>query len=105
MGGERSVSAALQGDWLGVVASLAPEAEVTAAALEFGTVDPISVLQALRADAWLHAHGDPLTPEAAAIRSQVRAAFADDDPAWIATVWERFAEVMNGAFEGLAASR
>ncbi len=102
MGSEQSVSAELQGDWLGVVGSLAPKADVTAAALEFGTVDPITVLQALRADAWLHAHGDPRSPDAATIRAQVRAAFADDDPRWIATVWDRFAEVMADAFVGLS---
>ena len=103
MGSSQSVSAELQGDWLGVVSSFAPHAEVTAAALEYGTVDPITVLQALRADAWLHAHGDPRSPDAAAIRAQVRAAFADDDPAWIAPVWDRFAEVVDAAFAGLTA--
>jgi len=103
MGDERSVSAALTGDWLGALHDLAPGAEITAAALEFGTVDPISVLQALRADAWLHAHGDPRAPAAAAVRAQVRAAFADDDPAWIAMVWERFAQVMADALRHIAA--
>ena len=46
-----SVSAVLTGDWLAVAHELAPAAEVTSVALEFGTVDPITVLQALRADA------------------------------------------------------
>ena len=55
-------------------------------ALEFGTADPITVLQALRADAVLDAHGDPTGPDAGAIRAQVRAAFADDRPEWIAEV-------------------
>jgi predicted deacylase len=90
-----SVSAVLEGDWLGASATLAPDAEITAVALEYGTVDPISVLQSLRADAWLHAHGDPLGSDAAAVRAQVRAAFADDDPAWIATVWQRFDDVLG----------
>lgn len=92
-----SVSAVLQGDWLAAIPGLLPDTEVTAAALEFGTVDIVTVMQALRADAWLHAHGDPRGPEAPAIRAQVRAAFADDDPRWIETLWERFDDVVRRA--------
>jgi len=98
----QSVSANLNGDWLARVEDWLPDAEVTAAALEYGTVDTISVLQALRADAWLHAHGDPTGPGAAAVRAGVRAAFADDDPSWIATVWPRFVEVFEAALTNLA---
>jgi hypothetical protein len=101
LGGD-SVSAVLTGDWLQDAARLAPGAEVTAAALEFGTVDQITVLQALRADAWLHAHGDPTGPDAAAVRDQVRRAFADDDPAWLDTVWVRFAQVVEQTFVALS---
>jgi hypothetical protein len=90
-----SVSAVLTGGWNNIVGELAPEAQITAAALEFGTVEPLVVLQALRADAWLHAHGDPLGPDAPAIRATVRAAFLDDDPAWLDAVWHRFADVMG----------
>lgn len=97
-----SVSAALSGDWLSTLDELLPDAEVTAAALEFGTVDSITVLQSLRADAWLHGYGDPNGEGAGAIRAQVRAAFADDDPAWLATLIERFDTVANQAFTALA---
>jgi hypothetical protein len=93
-----SVSAVITGDWLAVAHELAPRAEIAAAALEYGTVDPITVLQALRADAWLHSHGDPTGAEASAIRAQVRAAFADDRPEWIGEVWPRFEQVLNQAF-------
>jgi predicted deacylase len=96
-----SVSAVLEGDWLGATASMAPTAEITAVALEYGTVDPISVLQSLRSDAWLHAHGDPRGSDAAAVRAQVRAAFADDDPAWIDVVWQRFDEVLTAALANI----
>ncbi|MCU1394934.1 MAG: hypothetical protein JWM34_3362 [Ilumatobacteraceae bacterium] len=98
-----SVSAALSGDWLAVAAELAPQAEVTGVAIEYGTVDTLTSLQALRADAWLHGHGDPTGPEAPAIRAALRAAFADDDPAWIEALWPRFAEVLGAAFHQLAA--
>ncbi len=96
-----SVSADLQGDWLGALEDLLPDVEITAVALEFGTVDPVSVLQALRADAVLHAHGDPLGAEAVAVRAQVRSAFADDDPAWFEAVSARFDEVVSAAMSHL----
>jgi hypothetical protein len=92
-----SVSAPLAGDWMAAVGQLFPGVDVTPIALEYGTVDPVSVLQALRADAWLHSHGDPRGADAPAVRATVRAAFADDDPAWIAGCWERFVEVLGAA--------
>lgn len=98
-----SVSASLEGDWLAAIEQWVPDVEITAAALEFGTVDTITVLQSLRADAWLHAHGDPNGPQAEAIRSQVRAAFVDDDPAWLATLIERFDGITSAALAALTA--
>lgn len=97
-----SVSANLSGDWLGAVDRLLPDVEITAAALEFGTVDTVTVLQSLRADAVLHASGDPLGEGSDAVRAQVRAAFADDDPAWFAAVSARFDEVIDAATSHLA---
>jgi hypothetical protein len=96
-----SVSAPLTGDWLGRIEAFLPSIEVTAAALEFGTLDVVDVLQALRADAWLHAHGDPNGPAGEAVRAQVRAAFVDDDPSWFATIRTRFDEVVDAALVGL----
>jgi len=95
-----SVSAVLAGDWLNVADQLAPHAQVTPITIEYGTVDTVTVLQSLRADAWLHSHGDPRGHEAAAVRAQVRAAFADDDPAWIEACWPRYVEVMTAALRG-----
>ena len=97
-----SVSADLSGDWLAAADELLSDVEVTSAALEYGTVDPVTVLQSLRADAVLHAHGDPLGEDADAVRAQVRAAFADDDPAWFDAVVPRFDEVIGAAFRELA---
>jgi hypothetical protein len=102
MVGGDSVSSRLSGDWLDAAPGYAPQAEVTSAALEFGTIDPVSVLQALRADAWLHAHGDPTAPSAADTRHQVRAAFADDDPAWLDAVWARFHQAIEQTFVALS---
>ena len=94
-----SVSAVLAGDWNAVADELAPHAVVTPMTIEYGVVDLVTVLQSLRADAWLWAHGDPRGPEAPAIRAQVRAAFADDDPSWIETCWPRYLDTMNKALK------
>lgn len=85
-----SVSVLLSGDALDRVDALLPDVEITSTALEFGTVDQISVLESLRADAWLWSRGDPQGPDGDAVRAQVRTAFADEEPAWIATVWDQF---------------
>jgi len=96
-----SVSARLDGDWLGAVESMCPDTDITAVAVEFGTVDAVTVLQSLRADAVLHATGDPLADGAAEVRAQVRAAFADDDPAWFDAVAARFDDVVTAAMTHL----
>ena len=98
---DASVSAALVGDWLDAAPALAPTAEVTGIAIEYGTVDPITVLQSLRADAVLHGHGDPTADDAVEIRDQVRAAFLDDDPAWLETCLPRYHSVVTAALERL----
>lgn len=97
-----SVSSVVNGDWLSSVDATVPDVEATYIALEYGTVDPIAVLAALRADAWLHGHGDPLGSEAPAIRQQVRGAFCDDDPAWLAAITPRFDEVAGAALAALS---
>jgi len=96
-----SVSADLSGDWLAAADDMLADLEVTSAALEYGTVDTVSVLQSLRADAVLHASGDPLGEGSDAVRAQVRAAFADDDPAWFDLVVARFDEVIGAALHEL----
>jgi len=92
-----SVSAVVAGDWLAAAHGFAPDTEITGITIEYGTVDGITVLQSLRADAVLHATGDPAAPEALAVRDQVRAAFLDDDPAWLATCWPRYESVVASA--------
>jgi predicted deacylase len=96
-----SVSAELAGDWLAVAESFSPTTEVTAIGIEYGTVDPVTVLQSLRADAVLHAHGDPTAPDAERIRDQVRAAFLDDDPAWLEACLARYESTVAAAVEHL----
>ena len=99
-----SVSADLSGDWLGRIEDLLPEVEVTAAALEFGTVDAISVLMALRGEAWLHGQDRAVVEgsEGERIRAEVRAAFVDDGPDWLPALVGRFDEVAGAALTHLS---
>ena len=80
--GGTSTSAAITGDGLEAASRLLPHAEVTGMAIEIGTLALTEVLDALRADAWLHGHGDPLSPEAVEIKSRIRAAFYGDADDW-----------------------
>lgn len=59
-------------------------------ALEFGTLPIGKVLDALRADAWQHSHGDPRSLAGQAIKAQVRAAFFGDAPDWKRISSKRF---------------
>ncbi|MEM8924775.1 MAG: DUF2817 domain-containing protein [Actinomycetota bacterium] len=95
--GGDSVSADIGGNWQAVLPGLIDAPEITGIGLEYGTVDGITVLQSLRADAVLWASGDPTGPGADDVRAAVRAAFCDDDPEWLALCWERYRAVVEAA--------
>jgi hypothetical protein len=97
-----SVSADVSGDILDALDGWLAGSEVTGVAIEWGTVDIVEVSNALRADAWLHAHGNPRGPEAGPIKAQLRAAFAPDEPEWSQVVWDRFLDVADRATAGLS---
>ncbi|MGC7404179.1 M14 family metallopeptidase [Pandoraea pneumonica] len=59
-----------------------PDAQVTAVAIEYGTVPLIDMLHMLRADAWLRRNPETPPAQAAEIRDAVRAAFCFDNLAW-----------------------
>lgn len=50
--------------------------------VEFGTYDSARVLSSMRADNWLHHHGDPRSALGARIRAEMRETFFIDDDAW-----------------------
>ncbi len=85
---------------LGIARTLA-HCELTAVALEYGTRPTPEVRQALRADNWLHHHGDPASAKGKAIKEQIRDAFYPDTAAWKEAVWERALETQRMALAGL----
>ena len=101
--GDGSASAAIRGDSMSVLPSLLPHAVVDAVGLECG-IRPIGeVALALRADAWLHAHGDLNSPVAKPIKTMIRAAFHSDDPLWQGMALGQGLAACQSALSGLAA--
>jgi hypothetical protein len=99
-----SSSAPVSGDiTLGVQRAL-PQADVTAVTLEYGTVSLKDVLDAVRADNWLHAHGDLRARQARDIKAQIRGAFYPEAADWKSMVFERSIDVLRRAAAGLAQS-
>ena len=101
MPGGESTSAEIVGDGLSFAPSLLGHAEVTGMALEFGTRSLIEVLSAVRADAWLHAYGDPLSPEGQTIKAQVRDGFFGDADDWKGMIAGQSLLAVRQALKGL----
>jgi len=78
--------------------------QLTAIALEYGTIPTPEVRLALRADNWLHQHGEFGSAKGKAIKAQIRAAFYPDTDDWKALVWERAVETLRLASKGLSES-
>ena len=92
-----SVSAHLSGTINLALARMLPDAEVTAVGLEFGTLPPMAVFRALRAENWLYHHGGLQHPRAVEIKAKLLRAFYPDDPLWKHEVWEQGRRVVEQA--------
>lgn len=96
-----STSARVTGTLPEAFTMLPPGIEVTAIALEYGTVPMEQVTEALRGDHWLHAKGDPKSDMGRQLKKNIRDAFYVDTPAWKAAVFGRAADFALRAFRGL----
>lgn len=67
--------------------------------VEFGTHEPVDVLTAMRADNWLHQHGDPTSELGRRIRAATRDAFFLDDLDWRAKVAEAGLATLHTALD------
>ena len=98
-----SYSAPLEGVMeRGLVEELEPGCAFTAFAAEFGTYDPTRVFWAMRADNWVHHHGDLESPQGRSVKAEILEVFRPSDPAWQARVLEGAARVLRQARDGLA---
>ncbi len=82
-----SVSSVVKGELPGMAYQLLPAVEKTSVTLEFGTLPLMAVLQALRADHWLHRNPERGAAQAAGIHQTLRDAFYCDAPDWKGMVY------------------
>lgn len=94
-----SVSAPLTGTVDKAVPAFLPNAEVTFAALEAGTLPVRDVFDALRRDNFLHMHAKGKHRDAEKIRRRIRATFYPDTPQWKRMVWKTAGEVVHAALK------
>ncbi|MEM7705046.1 MAG: M14 family metallopeptidase [Pseudomonadota bacterium] len=98
-----STSAPLHGTNMEAWVRYLSHAQVTATVLEYGTQPLSQVLTALRADNWLHAHGDINSDLGKQIKRQARDAFYQDADDWKTMVWSRGIDTQEIALARLAA--
>ena len=71
--------------------------------LEFGTHPLETVYRALRADNWLHLHGDLNSDFARQVKADLKEAFCPDSTTWREAVYARSMAVWQRGLDGLAA--
>ncbi|MFZ4289857.1 M14 family metallopeptidase [Variovorax sp. HJSM1_2] len=97
-----SSSALLTGLMFNSLVEECAQAEYTGIALEFGTLPLLEVMQALRADHWLHQHPEAPAELAAEIKTQLLQAFYCDNDAWKGQVISQARQAMFQAVDGLS---
>jgi hypothetical protein len=80
------------------------QAEYTGIALEYGTVPPLEMMAALRADQWLENHPETPAAQREQIKTQIRDAFYTDTDVWKAAVVRQAQEAAIQGLKGLSAS-
>ncbi|MCB1978261.1 MAG: M14 family metallopeptidase [Burkholderiaceae bacterium] len=96
-----SSSAPLTGLMWTAIYDECPQAEYTGIALEYGTLPILQMLQALRAEHWLHQHPEAPAEQAAQIKADMFSAFYTDTDAWRGQVISQARQALFQAVEGL----
>lgn len=97
-----SSSAFLTGLMTHVAYEECPQAEITAMALEYGTVPVMETVEVLRGEQWLRRHPDADPAQAAQLRQRIRDAFFIDTPEWKQKVLAQARQALRQAVDGLA---
>lgn len=97
-----STSALLTGMMWNAIYDECPAAEYTGIAMEYGTLPPLEMMQALRAANWLNLHPDAPLELAGQIRQQMMNAFYVDSDAWKGQVISQARQALFQAVQGLA---
>lgn len=96
-----SSSAFLTGLMWGSIYEECPDAEYTGIAMEYGTLPPFEMMQALRAEHWLNLHRDAPPALASQIRQQMLDAFYVDTDAWKGQIISQARQSLYQAVDGL----
>ena len=96
-----STSAFLTGLMWTAIYDECPHAEYTGIAMEYGTLPILDMLQALRAEHWLHIHPEASAALAAHIKAQMLAAFYTDTDAWKGQIIAQARQALFQAVQGL----
>ena len=98
-----SSSAFLTGLMWNAIYEECPDAEYTGIAMEYGTLPPFEMMQALRAEHWLNIHKDASPELASQIRQQMMDAFYVNTDDWKKQVIDQARVAMFQAVDGLSA--
>ncbi len=97
-----STSAQLTGTNSSCIAAAAPHASLSMVTLECGTSPVDQVLEALRADCWLHNYGNLDSDQGRQIKAEIRRCFYPDADDWKDLVWVRASHTERKMIAGLA---
>ena len=78
-----------------------PDAEVTSIAIEYGTYTVGEVLNAVRADNWLHQRGELNSALGKSIKADIKERFFPSGDKWREMVWQRADQTIGWALKGL----
>jgi len=101
--GGTSTSAVVVGIMTDAFPQELPDAEVTAVAVEYGTYPVPEVLDAVRADNWLHQRGDLGSAQGKALKANMKERFFPAGDKWRDMVWARADQTIGWALAGLTA--
>ncbi len=96
-----SISAPVVGTIVQCAQDELSHAQTTKITIEFGTVPPLRVLQAMRAEQWLQLHPDTPANQAAQIKRDMHDAFYTDTDEWKTQVLSQSLQAMTQAIKGL----
>ena len=96
-----STSAFLTGLMWHAIYQVAPKAEYTGIAMEYGTVPVLDVINALRAEHWLHNHSNAPDELAKQIKTKMMHAFYTDTDLWRGQIISQARQAIFQAVDGL----
>ena len=99
-----STSAVVVGVMLDAFPQELPDAAVTSIAIEYGTYSVPEVLGAVRADNWLHQHGDLGSDLGRKLKADMKERFFPAGDKWREMVWTRADQTIGWTLKGLTSS-